>query len=1074
MKQLFFLFSFLLLAAGTLQAQNYQVSGAGTAGVNGVYVNDGTLNGKPHYTLSGSPSYYMYFHSDTERWVISDVDNGMFHQSLYFNFGTDATPPAANWYTNQGSNPAPSVAIAAPKLTYSGAGFSESMSNDGSIENTLTITHNNFDGATFTGSNGDNFVSGGKATVTNLPSGLTAVITRTSATTLSVSLSGNASAHGNANDVSNLTIAFQNSAFSGGDASAVVNAAKSDLTINFSELVEVGTGQTYTTIASAIAAASDGDILNLAAQTFTENALTLSNKSLRFKGQGAANTIIQGAASYNTASDRIMTVSFDSYAASNTLQFEGLTLRYGKKAQPYEVSGSTGGAVKVTNANVIIRDCELYGNIASVQPPHGWYGEGGGALALFSSNLTAANSTFADNVFSSAWRPGDWMGGGAILFMQDNNDPYTMTLTNCTFSGNTSSVYGGAIFMRPSNVVATTITNCTFANNAGGNGGAFSSDNSSGNPQPVTFRNTIFHGNTASNQGPQMWAGNSTAYTFENCMNQSSGFYNISGNFTNCLTGQNPLLSALADNGGPTRTMALQTGSPAIDAGTSTGAPAQDQRGYYRSGAADIGSYEFGGTVSLFDVAVYLTRNNNEVSENILYPKVGFGSPITSPFSWTPASPDWTYNAPKCTIYVVPTGSEGMVASSFVVNFDATKATLSAAAGDNNLFDSGIFYTQVTGTGRLKVNASNISSAINMTPGSGKYLARLIFTMLKPGHMEITLDSLDFRQYDIAANEQVSLVTEDHGAEVKFYLGDFASSGDQTTGDGLINVNDLSLFAGSYWSNHAQVSTLYKSKYDVGPTNASGNYFALPTADGNINFEDLIIFSVGYGKSAGNELPKVKVNPINVTLGEEIVGNTVRVPVYLSGSVEDVRGLSFSFRTGMTLKGVEKAGGLNNENGFVIFRQEDDLVQIDAAVIGADNKAISAEGIIAYLVFENKSSLELEAVIARNSFNQDIPVLMKGNSALSITPDAYALSQNYPNPFNPSTAISFALPQASEVTLKIYNTLGQEVAVLINGETMEAGIHTKAFDAGNLTSGVYIYKLTAGSFSAVKKMNLLK
>ncbi|MCK6613539.1 MAG: T9SS type A sorting domain-containing protein [Ignavibacteriaceae bacterium] len=473
-------------------------------------------------------------------------------------------------------------------------------------------------------------------------------------------------------------------------------------------------------------------------------------------------------------------------------------------------------------------------------------------------------------------------------------------------------------------------------------------------------------------------------------------------------------------------------------------------------------------------VSVFLTRNSSDVNANVLYPKVGFGSAITSPFSWTPVSPDWTYNAPKCTIYVVPTGSEGIVASSFTVNFDATKATLSAAAGDNNLFESGIFYTQEAGAGSLEIHTSNISSAINVTPGSGKYLARLIFTMLKPGHMEVTLSDLDFRQYDTDENQQVALSATEHEADIKFYLGDFASSGDETTGDGLININDLSLFASAYWSNHSQVSTLYKSKFDVGPTNASGNYFALPTADGNINFEDLIIFSVGYGKSAGNELPKVKVNPINVTLGEEIVGYTVRVPVYLSGSVEDVRGLSFSFRTGMTLKGVEKAGELNNENGFVIFRQEGDLVQIDAAVIGADKKAISAEGIVAYLVFENKSSLELEAVIARNSFNQDIPVLMKGNAVLSIVPDAYALSQNYPNPFNPSTAISFALPQASEVTLKIYNTLGQEVAVLINGETMEAGVHTKAFDAGNLTSGVYMYKITAGGFTSVRKMMFIK
>ncbi|QOJ27552.1 MAG: T9SS type A sorting domain-containing protein [Ignavibacteriales bacterium] len=481
-----------------------------------------------------------------------------------------------------------------------------------------------------------------------------------------------------------------------------------------------------------------------------------------------------------------------------------------------------------------------------------------------------------------------------------------------------------------------------------------------------------------------------------------------------------------------------------------------------------------GGTFASSATGVYLTENSSDVDANIAYPKVGFGSPITSPFSWTPTSPDWTYNAPKCTLYVVPTGDDGLVASSFVVNFDATKATLTASAGDNNLFESGIFYTQATGAGRLKVNASNISSAINVTPGSGKYLARLIFTMLKPGHMEITIDSLDFRQYDVTNNEQVEVETEDFAADVKFYLGDFASASVETTGDGLININDLSLFASAYWSNHAQVSTLYKSKFDVGPTNASGNYFALPTADGNINFEDLIIFSVGYGKSAGNELPKVKVNPINVTLGEEIVGSTVRVPVYLSGSVEDVRGLSFSFRTGMTLKGVEKAGGLNNENGFVIFRQEGDLVQIDAAVIGADKKAISAEGIVAYLVFENKSSLELEAVIARNSFNQDIPVLMKGSSALSITPDAYELSQNYPNPFNPSTVISFALPSASQVTLQVYNSLGKEVAVLVNNEMLDAGVHTRNFDASELTSGVYMYKITAGGFTSVRKMMFIK
>jgi hypothetical protein len=92
-------------------------------------------------------------------------------------------------------------------------------------------------------------------------------------------------------------------------------------------------------------------------------------------------------------------------------------------------------------------------------------------------------------------------------------------------------------------------------------------------------------------------------------------------------------------------------------------------------------------------------------------------------------------------------------------------------------------------------------------------------------------------------------------------------------------------------------------------------------------------------------------------------------------------------------------------------------------------------------------------------------------------PSNYELSQNYPNPFNPSTDISFALPQAAKVTLAVYNTLGQEVAVLVN-ETLEAGRHTVTFKTGNLTAGVYLYRLTAGSdkssYQAIRKMMLLK
>jgi len=91
----------------------------------------------------------------------------------------------------------------------------------------------------------------------------------------------------------------------------------------------------------------------------------------------------------------------------------------------------------------------------------------------------------------------------------------------------------------------------------------------------------------------------------------------------------------------------------------------------------------------------------------------------------------------------------------------------------------------------------------------------------------------------------------------------------------------------------------------------------------------------------------------------------------------------------------------------------------------------------------------------------------------ALVPAEFKLNQNYPNPFNPSTTISFALPQASNVTLKVYNVIGQTVKTLVN-EQMEAGEHQVTFDASNISSGMYFYRLDTDSFSETKKMVLLK
>jgi hypothetical protein len=117
--------------------------------------------------------------------------------------------------------------------------------------------------------------------------------------------------------------------------------------------------------------------------------------------------------------------------------------------------------------------------------------------------------------------------------------------------------------------------------------------------------------------------------------------------------------------------------------------------------------------------------------------------------------------------------------------------------------------------------------------------------------------------------------------------------------------------------------------------------------------------------------------------------------------------------------------------------------------------------------------------VSGNAFDQSVsdvslsPNVTTGVDAGTTTPTAFRLDQNYPNPFNPTTVIGYALPSTATVTLKVFNVLGQEVATLVNG-VEAAGTHRAVLDGKGLASGVYIYRLQAGTFSATKSMVLLK
>lgn len=109
---------------------------------------------------------------------------------------------------------------------------------------------------------------------------------------------------------------------------------------------------------------------------------------------------------------------------------------------------------------------------------------------------------------------------------------------------------------------------------------------------------------------------------------------------------------------------------------------------------------------------------------------------------------------------------------------------------------------------------------------------------------------------------------------------------------------------------------------------------------------------------------------------------------------------------------------------------------------------------------EGETSEEVNAMIVGLGIDEGIPT-------------DYSLYQNYPNPFNPTTTIKFAVPEAANVKLIVYNAVGKEVATLVN-KTLDVGYYEYQWNASSTASGVYFYKIMTDNFTSVKKMLLIK
>jgi hypothetical protein len=576
---------------------SYMVSGAGTAAVNGVYEYFGKNSSNKQVWQYGS--YYLAS-SGSFAWI-GTTSNTDFSGNYKYRASSSSTDPTEwNMSKNTGADPAPVIDLAASKVSYASSIFMENSANDGAVTATTTIAHNNYENATFAGTDGENFIASGKAIATGVPAGLTAVIIRDNNLQLTFSLTGNASVHTNANDISNLTITFQDAAFSDDDAANTINYA-TNLSINFIQQINVGSGQTYTTIESAVAAAGNGDVLLLAAETFTEQNITITNKSFSIVGVSPASTIVQAHADAGSATDRVFNITHSSYAEANQNTFEKLTIRHGNVANSNNLD--RGGALFARNTTLKLKDCTIASNRVGTTT-FGGYGIGGAGVYVQSSNFISENCTYYDNHHTSESRT-DVMGGGAIAFFPADQVNY-MEITNSTFSSNSSGAHGGAIMNIPTVTNDISITNSTFVGNSAPYGGAYMQMGSSANPQPIYLTNSLFYGNTASSGGSQMYSQQATNWTVNNCLIEDTSAGGLAGVYTDCIVGEDPLLGTLAENGGFTKTYSIGAGSPAINSGTTTSLPL-DQRGFSIVGNRDIGAYEYGGaervnpTITNFD-----------------------------------------------------------------------------------------------------------------------------------------------------------------------------------------------------------------------------------------------------------------------------------------------------------------------------------------------------------------------------------------------------------------------------------------------------------------------------------------
>ncbi len=455
-----------------------------------------------------------------------------------------------------------------------------------------------------------------------------------------------------------------------------------------------------------------------------------------------------------------------------------------------------------------------------------------------------------------------------------------------------------------------------------------------------------------------------------------------------------------------------------------------------------------------------------------------------------------------------PTSVNDLYGISFKLSSNNSNCTYVDGSAENGGFlgSSVLFFPQ-------KVDNQTVDIAVTKTSAPGVSGSGIVArTKFKLSNTVTTGETITLSLNSITATNSLGNIIIMSSSPLNLTVGDNLVNvwpGD-TNNDGIVDGRDI-LPIGQYYGQSGPApnnSGTQWQAYPRQPWTSDGStpkrVFADANGDGTISASDVLPVGSNYNKTHSisglvtknnlegyEKLEKQSLSNASIKLigPSKVKANTsftINVTVGNPVAVSDLYGISFKINSSAaTCTYVDNSAseGTFLGSGVLKFFQPVDNQTVDAAVTKTYPPGVNGSGTIAS--FDFRSSVDqtvnfsLQNVTATDSQGNtilfdvipiSILVDVKENILL---PTEFSLTQNYPNPFNPTTTISFEISHQSYITLKVYNVLGKEVATLLNGEK-SAGKYNVEFNAGGLASGVYFYKLQAGSFVQTKKLILMK